>query len=325
MQSTPSHRLHVVIANAAQDVSHADDVARLIIDRRAVLGDRLAVVFGGDSRDITQQAVNRLLDHDIPVISPNLNGDLGQPGRPFVDRPGYLQLSAPNQVYAQDLLTTLHQHYRRGFRLAVFQVPAPADVYTTSLVNDLLAAADPAPRAGPPVAVRHVTRLDALDSSICTSDTSSIPTIVFFADRWTSFGPFAQRVTDVCGYSGPRRVIADSSVTRFMAGNALRVTTSANWPLDYYAVGDQCPNVNAGAMLGMVGRVIPSGKSFSCSPRPTSAVYCTLDAAESTSHPCLPNDLGPYVEPTWDAVQLADHLPLTNAMSLAGLHARTSP
>ena len=157
------HHLHVVIGDAAQDVAHIDDVARLIVANRAAFGGRLAVVGGGDSREVTQSAINRLLDDGIPFIAPNLLADLGNPGRPFVDRPGYLQLAAPNRTYATDTVARIAKSYPHGFRLAIFQLPAPSDQYTTSLVNDLLAAVARLRASGVEASARQVRGLDQID------------------------------------------------------------------------------------------------------------------------------------------------------------------
>jgi hypothetical protein len=317
---TTGHRLHVVIADAGQDVSHVDDVARLVVANRAAFGGRLVVIGGGDSRDVTQRAINRLLDDGVPFIAPNLLADLAAPGRPFVDRPGYLQLSAPNQAYAADAVARISARYPAGFRLAVFQLPAPTDQYTTSLVNDLLAAVGRLPGHGTRGLVRQVRSLDQLDSSICTSDRQDPPTVVFFADRWGTFDAFAHRVNDVCGYSAPQQVVADASVSRYMASNALRAGSNATWPVDYYVGGLRCSDLQPTAMFGLVASLQPRGGPFSCASDSAPGAYCTLDAAESVSQPCVPNDVGTFVAPAWDAALLADALlpPRTQVPTAAG-------
>jgi hypothetical protein len=317
------HRLHVVIGDAGPDVAHIDNVAKLVVAHREAFGGRLVVIGGGDSRDATQHAINRLLDHGIPFIAPNLLADLGYPGRPFVQRPGYLQLPPPNLAYAVDTVTRIKDRHPGGFRLDVFQVPNPSDQYTTSLVNDILATV---PRVGGRrAAARHLTGLDRIDTSICRGNRASAPTVLFFADRWGRFGDFIRRVNDVCGYDRPEWVIADSSVSRFMASNSLRATSNATWPLDYYVGGLGCAELRSppGGDLtaDLVNRTLrPAGRTFTCpsgASRPGASagpsdrdpgVYCTLDAAESVSQPCAPNDLGTFVAQAWDAVMLADAL-----------------
>jgi hypothetical protein len=314
------HRLHVVIADATQDVAHANDIASLIIDRRSALSDRLVVIGGGDSRDVTQQAINRLLDAGVPVVAPNLLADLGAPGHPFVDRPGYLQLAPSNLDYATDAVERLTKAYPKGFRLDVFQKPDPTDQYTNSLVNDLLAAVGDAPGA----TARHLPTLGLIDGTICLANTTKPPAVLYFADRWTNFAPFVQRVDEVCGHSRPRLVIADVSVSRFMANYQLRAVSNADWAVDYNVGGPSCADLTTAAFSTLAGQVqqhgdlvgLGEGETFACADRAATAMStgavrnaCPLDAAvKLTSQPCQANDLGTYLIPEWDAVLLADAL-----------------
>lgn len=305
--ATTDHRLHVVIADATQDVEHADEIAKMVIERREALGPRLVVIGGGDSRDTTQRAINRLLDAGIPFIAPNLLADLGAPGRPFVDRPGYLQLAPPNLAYAQDTVARLRHRFPDGFRLDVYQHPNPTDQYTTSLVNDLLAAVKQAPGA----TARHLGALDRIDETICAP-----PTVLFFADRWTRFADFVARINEVCGHSRPHLVIADGSVGRFMANYQLRAVSNADWPVDYYVGGPGCSDLTPDGFATLTRQMdahrdlLKITGPFTCAGRDAQMVNsCTLDAAvKLTSQPCRPNDLGTFLIPAWDAVLLADAL-----------------
>jgi hypothetical protein len=314
-----THRLHVVIADATQDVQHADDIARLIIAQRAAMGPRVVVIGGGDSRDITQRAINRLLDAGIPFIAPNLLADLGAPGRPFVDRPGYFQLAPSNLEFAQDTVARLAHRFPDGFRLDIYQHLDPTDQYTTSLVNDLLAVVKPTAGA----TARHLSSLDRIDETVCAAKTGGPPTVLFFADRWTRFADFVQRINDVCGHSTPRLVIADSSVSRFMANYRLRAVSNANWPVDYYVGGPGCSDLTPDMFTTLTTQMYASrdllnirkGETFACADRASAARdgqlldACTLDAAvKLTSQPCRANDLGNFLIPAWDAVLLADAL-----------------
>lgn len=314
-----AHRLHVVIADATQDVEHADDIARLIIERRAALGPRAVVIGGGDSRDITQRAINRLLDAGIPFIAPNLLADLGAPGRPFVDRPGYFQLAPSNMEYARDTVTRLTHRFPDGFRLDVYQRLDPTDQYTTSLVNDLLAAVKPTGGA----TARHLSSPDRIDGTACASNTGGPPTVLYFADRWTRFAEFVQRINDACGHSRPRLVIADVSVSRFMANYQLRAVSNADWPVDYYVGGPGCSDLTPDMFTTLTEQMYAShdllnlnpDEAFTCAGRADDSRdgqllhACTLDAAAKlTSQPCRPNDLGTYLISMWDAVLLADAL-----------------
>jgi hypothetical protein len=315
--ASADHHLHVVIADATQDVAHADDIAQLVIQHRTAFGHRLVVIGGGDSRDQTQHAINRFLDNGIPFIAPNLLADLGSPGKPFVDRSGYLQLAKPNWYYAEDTFSRLSKRYPGGFRLDIYQLPNPADQYTTSLLNDLLAEA----RGRSGITARHISSLDRLDNSICRSGAAPAgpgpATMLFFADRWTKFMDFMQRVNDVCDDNPPRLVIADGSVSRFMANYQLRETSNVAWRVDYYVGGLGCSDLESKKLESITGQVekmqddLHLGQ-FKCADKAglrSDDKYCTLDAAAKlVSQPCPPNDLGTFLPPAWDAVRLADQL-----------------
>jgi hypothetical protein len=319
IEDTTDHHLHVVIADATQDVRHAADIAKMIIDQRDALGSRVVVIGGGDSRDTTQSAINSLLDAGIPFIAPNLLADFGAPGRPFVDRAGYLQLAPPNLTYATDTAVRLADEFPDGYRLDIYQQPNTTDLYTTSLVNDLLAAVSPNTKAS----ARHVAALDRIDETICEGGDGP-PTVVYFADRWTRFADFVQRIKEVCGHSRPRLVIADSSVSRFMANYQMRAVSMAHWPVDYYVGGPGCSALTDPALGVLTGQIqhfhdlfgMAAGEVFTCADRAPEAAAsgelrdaCTLDAAaKMTSQPCHPNDLGGFLLPAWDAVMLADAL-----------------
>jgi hypothetical protein len=315
--TSSTHRLHVVIADATQDVEHADDIAQMIIAHRAALGRRVVVIGGGDSRDTTQRAINRLLDAGIPYIAPNLLADLGAPGQPFVDRPGYLQLAPPNLEYAQDTVARLVHRFPDGFRLDIYQHLDPTDQYTTSLVNDLLAKVKSATGA----TARHLSSLDRIDNSVCAANADGPPTALFFADRWTRFADFVQQINDVCDHSRPRLVIADGSASRFMANYQLRAVSNADWPVHYYVGGPGCSDLTTDTFTTLAKQMyasrdllnIHTNETFACADRAARdgklLNACTLDAAvKRTSQPCQPNDLGTFLIPAWDAVMLADAL-----------------
>ncbi|TCC00175.1 hypothetical protein E0H26_00245 [Micromonospora zingiberis] len=327
--------LHVVIADATQDVRHADEVAKIIVERERELGPRRVVIGGGDSRDVTQRAINRLLDAGIPFIAPNLLADLGAPGKPFVDRDGYLQLAPPNLEYAKDTVARLQERYRDGFRLDIYQHVEATDQYTTSLVNDLLTAV----RTASGASARHLASLDRIDETACTgSSRQGPPTALYFADRWTRFADFVRRVNEVCGHSQPQLVIADVSVSRFMANHQLRAVSNADWPVNFYVSGPGCMSLPRSTYELLRGQVeeardrlgLRPGAAFEClgreqHPEPgKDRRACTLDAsAKLTSQPCEANDLGTYLIPTRDAVLLADALvfPDPSTSGLDGLYA----
>jgi hypothetical protein len=163
-----------------------------------------------------------------------------------------------------------------------------------------------------------VTSLGGIDASACAAGR---PTVLFFADRWTRFADFAQRLNDLCGHSRPQMVIADGSVSRFMANYQLRAVSNADWPVDYYVGGPGCADLTQEAFTNITNQMYAQrtllnvNGVFTCADRTGESrdgqlvQACTLDAAvKLLSQPCQPNDLGTFLAPAWDAVFLADAL-----------------
>jgi hypothetical protein len=103
--------------------------------------------------------------------------------------------------------------------------------------------------------------------------------VLFFADRWTRFADFVQRINDVCGHSTPRLVIADGSVSRFMANYQLRAVSNADWPVDYYVGGPGCSDLTPDVYTTLTKQVyasrdllnIHTGETFACADRAADA------------------------------------------------------
>ncbi|HET6480983.1 MAG TPA: hypothetical protein VFG35_13230, partial [Actinoplanes sp.] len=173
----------------------------------------------------------------------------------------------------------------------------------------------------PAATARHVPTLDRIDDTICESDRTTPPTVLYFADRWTRFAEFVQRVNEICGHSRPRLVIADVSVSRFMANYQLRAVSNADWAVNYNVGGPGCADLTLpayetlGRQVEKHGDLVRLTGPFACADRARGVVdgqlkdACPLDAAvKLTSQPCRANDLGTYLIPAWDAVLLADAL-----------------
>lgn len=281
-------RLRVVIADAGADMRHTGDVVRLIRTRRAQLG-RVVAVGGGDSRDVTKQAFNDLIDAGIPFVAPNLTSDDDGPGLPFVNRSGYLQLSVPNQNQADAAIDFIAAHTpgTTSREVLVYHVPDAGDLYTTSFARDVQSAARANPRtaAGP---ARIISAPEAIPRSVCRSGTGASPsTAVVFVDRWNTFGAFADAVTRLCGAAGPDLVVGGDSVNRFMTNDAARAAVRAPWPLAYFKKGTQCSE-----LVQRAGRT-PRGEAARL-----------LAAARRDLGACGPSgvQLGDHVSLLWDAV-----------------------
>jgi hypothetical protein len=123
-------------------------------------------------------------------------------------------------------------------------------------------------------------------------------------------------------------------VSRFLANNQLRAVSNANWPVDYYVGGPACSELTPDAYKLITDQIhksrdkkydllkIRRDETFQCADRPGGNAaggsgggeddgkvmgVCPLDtAAKMSSGRCLPNDLGTFLVPTWDAVMLAD-------------------
>ncbi|MBL8929485.1 MAG: serine/threonine protein kinase [Kineosporiaceae bacterium] len=281
-------RLRVVIADGGADMRQAGDVVRLITAKRALLG-RVVAVGGGDSRDVTKQAFNDLIDAGIPFVAPNLTSDDDGPGLPFVNRPGYLQLSVPNQNQADAAIDFIAAHTpgTTAREVLVYHVPDPGDLYTTSFARDVQNSARSNPRtaAGP---ARIISTPEDIPRSVCRSSSGTGPaTAVVFVDRWNTFGPFADAVTRLCGAAGPALVVGGDSVNRFMTNDAARAAVRAPWPLAYFKKGAQCSELVQRAARS------PRGEAA----RLLAAARADLGACRTSGA-----QLGDHVSLVWDGV-----------------------
>lgn len=291
-------RVHVVIANAGADMRHAQDVAALLVAHRAAFG-RLVVLGGGDSRAVTKTAIRTLVGAGVPVVAPELSSDDEGPGTPFVDAPGYLQLTGPNQAWASSAVSFVARYTPPGGRqLLVYHVPDPSDLYAESLARDLQFAARDEPRtAAQPARIigsaAEIPRTVCLDQAGGQGAGGDTPAALFFADRWNTFGALADRLTELCGARGPALVIGNDSVNRFMTNDAARSAVRAPWPLAYFTNGVQCAEVEAAA------RRDPGGEAAALLAATRTLLRACDPAAGS-------QQMGDGVSRFWDAVALAD-------------------
>jgi ABC-type branched-subunit amino acid transport system substrate-binding protein len=280
-------RIHVVIANAGADMAHAPQVAQRIAQKLSTAG-RVVVIGGGDSREETKKAITTLLDAGIPFIAPTLTADLGAGGRPFVDKQGFLQMSEPNQNFANAAVSFIAAHTPRNKRrkVIVYHLPTPGDEYTESLASDVVDSARNNPRTFVTPGEETISDVNRLPRSVCKTATGDdLPAALFFADRWNTFATFVQKLTTACGFSGPALLISSDSVDRFMTNDTARAALLAPWPLAYYRKGKQCDDLK----------------------KNTSAEAATLlDSAQKNLSACSPSaQIGDQVSEFWDAVLLA--------------------
>lgn len=244
--------LRVVIANAGELDARVEEVtARLRdLDAEGRLGTHRAVVGGGNSTTKLQRSTRQnLLAAGIPFIAPTLLADKGAPGRPFIDEPGYLQLSPANDVYARYAIEGLARTFPQGVNLRIFRQPSTTDLYTDSLVDDLQFWAA---RAGiettvlAPSAVSDLTREVA---QLCQGQTDSDgrPTAAYFADRYFRFADFVSRINTLCG-GRPTLVMANTSAAR-MLDSPRGTLFKERWPIFYNTGGRQCSSLDPDSNL----------------------------------------------------------------------------
>jgi len=304
--TTQSPRLHLVVANAGQDVAHAGDVAATIVARyrAGALGSRAVVVGVGDSRTVTRQAIGTLLDAGIPVLTGTLTADPDRPGRPFVDRPGYLQLSPPADQYASDTVQLLAPYLgsarataarHGGPALIIYQqpladgvTPDADDLFSVSQTRDTERAA-----ADAHLVTRASSSLSELSRAACPQGDGS-GRAVFFAGRWSRFRQFAQALGAACLV--PPAVWSNDSVNRFMNNDTLRAGLGdIGWPLRYYSAGPQCTD-----LLPSAAGVEP--------PLEARTLLARMRRTDPTTCAAPDSQVGSHVTVLWDVVRLAGRL-----------------
>jgi len=304
--TTQSPRLHLVVANAGQDVAHAGDVAATIVARyrAGALGSRAVVVGVGDSRTVTRQAIGTLLDAGIPVLTGTLTADPDRPGRPFVDRPGYLQLSPPADQYASDTVQLLAPYLgsarataarHGGPALIIYQqpladgvTPDADDLFSVSQTRDTERAA-----ADAHLVTRASSSLSELSRAACPQGDGS-GRAVFFAGRWSRFRQFAQALGAACLV--PPAVWSNDSVNRFMNNDTLRAGLGdIGWPLRYYSAGPQCTDL------------VPSAAGVE-PPLEARTLLARMRRTDPTTCAAPDSQVGSHVTVLWDVVRLAGRL-----------------
>ena len=330
-RSRTSRPVRVVIADAGEidryllapngdcttpDAGSFTDLCTMIEqqDRKGAFGPDRVVVGLGNSTSASVATIQYLTREQIPVVAPTLVAEYLQPGKPLVQQPGYLQLSAPIDVAARHVIDTVRASYGSstpGVTLDIYRANRNTDFYTRSLTDDLKAdAALPPPGTGADLPQRipvHPQPVEpgGLKPDICRKGPgpNAQPTVVMFADRYYRFPDFVKEVSGLCPDPNhpPELVIADGSANRIMGDDSSRTNLVGDWPLLYYAGGLQCAELaaltSAQGLLDTInhqfGQVCASGR----------------------------DQVGDHLAPFWDAVQLIEDL----ADDAAAHHLRLTP
>ena len=210
--------LNIVIANAGREAKHVD-VAVDMLERLAAEDPKVVGVVGlVESRTTTAKALEDLNEIGLPAISTTLSADN------FDDHSRlYLQLSAPNMEQATMMAAyasqVLHVSRARIYWTTGKELDLEKDLYVKTLIDDL-------GRIFP--TVDHNGRFDgSLSRVVC-----GYQGVVIFAGRWSEFTDFLGALNE-CGPNRPSHVIANDSVSRYMANPKLRESASSTIPITY--------------------------------------------------------------------------------------------
>jgi ABC-type branched-subunit amino acid transport system substrate-binding protein len=216
--------LKVVLANAGSNMHYAPQVVDML--RPLVASDPSIVgVLGFDeSRDETVQAIVRLNELGLPMIAPTLSAD-------GLDKNSqlYFQLGAPNKQEAEMMAQYVASEGLRQAR--VFYTESPGDLYTRTLRQDLVGSDGALSEHGIATepAVDWKANNDSAVGLVC-----GYPGAIFYAGRAEDFDQFLQQMKSTCGDAQPvHPIVADDSVSRFMASRQERQASGAAYPLVY--------------------------------------------------------------------------------------------
>jgi len=300
------HPVRILLAHAGPHIDHITDLAAEVaaLDQQHRLGEHRVVLNIGNSTSQSRAAIEGLVSgsRPIPVIAPTLTADRvpaptgNDPpvsDRPFVDKPGYLQLAPTNSSMAGYALSSVPAgRLAQAPHLVIYRKLDSQDEYVNSLVSDLSKWDGHLwGRAG--TRNRSVVEPGHLDASICSADT-----VVFFADRHFRFAGFVNEVQRTCQSSTFPLVMADGSANRVM-NTRNGISPGPQWPLFYYASGLQCPELKKRA-----DGAGPAAEEF------LDALH-TFSATQHGVPQPLPDcattgqQIGDHVAPFWDAVTVA--------------------
>jgi ABC-type branched-subunit amino acid transport system substrate-binding protein len=249
--------LRVLVANAGQDMRHAERVAGMLKELRERDPSIVAVLGLVESRTWTRNAMIALNDIGLPVVAPTLSGDdIGDNLR------YYLQLAPPNEdqakliyEYATGVLgkRRILNYYSFG---AEDRHAAESDIYVNTLREDL------EQRFGQDNYHQERWNGQRLTDACAGKFQGGV---VFFGGRYSNFTDFVTRLSRDCRGRLPI-LIADDSVNRYMANTEWRDNAPDNLPLAYVSKGSLalCGNIEdqefRDAVTEQLGRCGPDEK-----------------------------------------------------------------
>ncbi|MGP4002684.1 ABC transporter substrate-binding protein [Streptomyces sp. 8N706] len=215
--------LRIVIANAGFQMKHADVAVDMIakLARRQSDAPVVGVVGPVESRTSTAAALQKLNQIGMPTIAPALSADGIHRNSAL-----YLQLAPPNREQVELVADYMHRMGWKGTHIyyTVGQNSSrDDDLYVDTLVDDLVSRLGADVRPAP----RLFRRGDQL------TEECGYRGMLFFAGRWSEFDSFLEALRNSCSGNWPRHLVADDSINRYMANEALRRTAPDNLTLLY--------------------------------------------------------------------------------------------
>lgn len=222
--------LNIVIANAGYQMKYADQVVDMVVD--LVRSDPTVVAVTGlvESRTVTAKALRDLNKAGIPVVTPSLAAD-----RISDNSRMYLQVVPPNVDEAR----LISEYAKRELKVSKARIywtigderELENDLYVKTLLSDLgefLPKSVDQTKGSTGIDVERITefRGQRLDEE-CGYDG-----VLIFAGRWTEYGNFLQELRK-CNGNYPLHLVADNSVTRYLANPVLRQNAPGDLPMVY--------------------------------------------------------------------------------------------
>lgn len=205
--------LNIVIANAGHEMEHAETAVEMIEGLFAEDPRVVAVVGLVESRKTTARALEELNKIGLPAIATTLSADTLKGYSRL-----YLQLSASNSKQAE----MIAKYAKQVLRVSEAQVywttggepDLENDLYVKTLVDYLDSELN---NFKINIAVKK--KYDRPLDHVC-----GYQGVVIFAGRWSEFKEFLTEL-EKCGHNRPPHVVADDSVSRYVANPALRANT----------------------------------------------------------------------------------------------------
>ncbi len=260
--------LKVILANGGTNMQYAPDVADMLGPLVASTPSIVGVLGFDESRDKTVDAIKELNRQGLPMIAPTLSADGLSKNSDL-----YYQIVPPNHQEAE-LMAQYAASQGLGRALVLYE-QSPGDLYTSTLYRDLVG---PATGGLEPTLQEHKILVDGV---VDWADQTAVlrvcayPGAVLFTGRAEDFDKFQLSVTQKCGDRPPvHPMIADDSVSRFMASSQERRLSGAAYPLAYVSKADL-----TAASCSKTGTMLPVQEGFIT--RVSGAPWSACDAGGS--------------------------------------------